>query len=123
MLSNNGNFDPRGQVSKLDLAYTLVQVLGLEATAKAFDSSQDIVVDYRGQTVVLADQDTIPAQFKGYVQTAINYGLLNVQFGVEQGPFDLEPQLTAHFAPATSITRAHFALLAGRLYSNYYELL
>ncbi|MDN7125299.1 S8 family serine peptidase [Pseudidiomarina sp. 1APP75-32.1] len=122
MLSNNGNFDPRGEVSKLDLAYTLVQVLGLEATAKAFDSSQDILVDYRGQTVVLADQDSIPAQMKGYVQTAINYGLLNVQFGIEQGPFDLEPQLTAHFAPATNITRAHYALLTGRLYSNYYEL-
>ncbi|WP_417665932.1 S8 family peptidase [Pseudidiomarina sp.] len=119
MLSNNGNFDPRGKVNKLDLAYSLVQTLGLESEALAFDPNQDIVVDYKGETIVLADQDAIPAHLKGYVQAALRYSLLNVRFSIEQGAFALEPSLQAHFNADTTITRAHFALTAGRLYSNY----
>lgn len=117
--STNGNFEPRGTVSKLDLAYTLVQVLGLEDVARSFDPEQDIVVNYRDDSIVLADQDEIPADRKGYVQLAIQLSLLNVDFTVEQGPFDLQPRLTASFSPGQEMTRAGYALTAGRLYSQY----
>lgn len=121
MRSNNGNFDPKGKVNKLDLAYSLVQALGLESEALAFDPNQDIVVDYKGEMIVLADQDLIPAHLKGYVQAAIRYSLLNVRFSIEQDAFALEPSLRAHFVPDSTITRAHYALTASRLYSNYYQ--
>lgn len=122
MLTNNGSFNPRGGVEKLDLAYSLVQTLGLEAQAQAFDSNSDITFDYRGETLVLADQHLIPAHLKGYVQTALDYSLLNVNFAVNQGPFDLEPQLEVRFAPTTEISRAGFAVTIGRLFSNYYGM-
>ncbi|RUO56978.1 S8 family peptidase [Pseudidiomarina homiensis] len=122
MLTQNGSFDPNGSVNKLDLAYSLVQTLGLQAEAEAFASNADIVFDYQGQTLVLADQHLIPAHLKGYVQTALNYSLLNVNFTVNQGPFDLEPQLEVRFAPSTTLSRAGFAVTMGRLYSNYYGM-
>lgn len=120
---NANGFDGRGKVSKLDLAYMLVTALGLQDEAKAFNPEQDVIVDYRGEQAVLKDQDKIPAHLKGFVQLAINYSLLNVQFGIEQGTFDLEPRLTAEFLPNETISRARFAVIAGRFYSNYLEAL
>lgn len=116
---NSNGFDGKGHVSKLDLAYMLVTALGLQDEAKSFASDQDIIVDYQGEQIVLQDQEQIPSHLRGFVQLAINYSLLNVQFGIEQGPFDLEPTLTATFTPNEAISRAHYALTAGRFYSNY----
>jgi serine protease AprX len=121
MLSEGGNFAPKGRVSKLDIAYSLVQVLGLESTATAFDPNDDIVVDYKGQTIVLSDQDSIPEDMKGYVQLAIQLSLLNVNFGLVQGEFDLTPQLTAAFDPSYKVTRAEYAVTAGRFYGQYFQ--
>jgi len=121
MLSDGGNFAPRGRVNKLDLAYSLVQVLGLETVATDFDANNDITIDYKGQTIVLADQDSIPDDMKGYVQVAIQLSLLNVNFGLVQGQFDLTPQLTANFDPGYKVTRAEYAVTAGRFYTQYFQ--
>ena len=121
MLSEGGNFSPRAHVDKLELAYSLVQVLGLESFAKAFDTDKDITVDYNGQSVVVADLDDIPDKMKGYVQAAIQLSLLNVKFTVVQGQFDLTPQLTATFSPDLEVTRAEYALTAGRLFGQYFQ--
>ncbi len=119
----NDSFDGRSSVSKLDLAYMMVTALGLQEQAEAFGAEQDIIVDYRGQQVVLQDQNNIPAHLRGYVQLAINYSLLNVRFSIEQDPFALEPTLSAAFLPAETISRARYAVIAGRYYSNYLESL
>ena len=87
--------------------------------ATDFDPTSDITVDYRGETIVLSDQDAIPAELKGYVQAAINLSLINVEFDIEQGAFGLEPTLTATFTPDAKISRVHYAVLAGRLYDYY----
>jgi serine protease AprX len=121
MLSDSGNFAPGGRVNKLDLAYSLVQVLGLESVATDFDPNTDITVNYKGQTIVLADQDSIPDDMKGYVQAAIQLSLLNVNFGLVQGPFDFTPQLTANFDPSYKVTRAEYAITAGRFYTQYFQ--
>jgi serine protease AprX len=121
MLSESGDFSPNGRVTKLDLAYNLVQVLGLEEAALAFDANDDIIVDYKGQSIVLEDQDNIPAHMKGYVQIALQLSLLNVNFGVVQGEYDLMPQLTASFKPGYKVTRAEYAVTAGRLYGQYFH--
>ncbi|NMH61380.1 S8 family peptidase [Alteromonas ponticola] len=121
MLERNGNLAPYGRIKKLEMAYSLVQLLGMQSLAEAFDPNDDIVVDYKGQQIVLSDQHDIPAEMKGYVQAAINLSLLNVEFGVEQGGFSLEPTLTASFAPDTKISRAHYAVIASRLFTQYFE--
>lgn len=121
MLSDGGNFSPKARVDKLELAYSLVQVLGLESFAKAFDTDEDITVDYNGQSVVVTDLDNIPDNMKGYVQAAIQLSLLNVKFTVVQGEFDLTPQLTATFSPDFEVTRAEYALTAGRLFGQYFQ--
>jgi serine protease AprX len=122
MLSKNEEFAHNGRVSKVDLAYSLVQILGLESTAKAFDpETDDITVDYNGQTIVLADQDSIADDMKGYVQLAIKHSLLNVHFDVTQGTYDLMPQLNASFGGNYKVTRAEYALTAGRLFGQYFQ--
>lgn len=68
--SVDGSADPFASVTKLDIAYSLVQMLGLEEAALSFDPNADIVVDYSGEQIVLEDQDSIPADMKGYVQLA-----------------------------------------------------
>jgi serine protease AprX len=121
MLSEGGNFAPNGRVNKLDLAYSLVQILGLESVATAFDPNDDIIVEYSGQTIVLEDQNDIPDNMKGYVQVAIQLSLLNVKFDVVNNPFNVTPQLTAIFTPGYSVTRAEYALTAGRLFGQYFQ--
>ena len=119
--SENGSADPFASVTKLDIAYSLVQMLGLEEAALSFDPNADIVVDYNGEQIVLEDQDSIPADMKGYVQLALTLSLINAEFGVEQSPFSITPTITASFAPDTVITRAHYAVLASRFFAQYFE--
>jgi serine protease AprX len=120
LLTIDGNPKPFGKVHKIDMAYSLVQMLGLQHVATSFDPQNDIIVDYRGQQLVLADQASIADEMKGYVQLAVNLSVVNVKFGIEQGQYDLEPTLTAHFEPSQTVTRAHYAVLATRLYLHYY---
>ncbi|WP_343862502.1 S8 family peptidase [Aliiglaciecola litoralis] len=121
MLNQGGDFDPKGRVTKLDLAYSLVQVLGMEDAALAFDVNSDITVDYKGQSIVLADQNSIPEHLKGYVQVALELSLLNVNYGLEQGPYDLMPTLTATFNPDYRVSRGEYAITAGRLSAQYFQ--
>ncbi|MEQ5809265.1 S8 family serine peptidase [Alteromonas sp. NFXS44] len=110
-----------GTYKRLDAAYSFVQMLGLQDVATAFDPADDIIVEYKGEQIVLADQDSIPDELKGYVQLAITLSLVNVEFGLTQGQFDLTPSLTASFDPDGMITRAHYAVLASRFFTQYYQ--
>ncbi len=121
LYSEDGSANPFGVMSKLDTAYAMVQMLGLESVATSFDPDADIIVDYSGEQIVLADQDQIPAELKGYVQLAITMSLINVSFGTEQSPFSVTPTLTASFDPESTVTRAHYAVLSSRLFTQYYE--
>ncbi|MBD3654251.1 S8 family serine peptidase [Kangiella sp.] len=117
VMSANGNmFNPNAGVNKIDVAYSLVQSLGLEELANSF--SGDITAIFGADRVVLEDQDMIPAELKGYVQLALDLGILNVQFSVEQGMFELEPTIKAHFNPYDQMTRGGFAVAITRFYST-----
>ncbi|WP_234996225.1 S8 family serine peptidase [Pseudidiomarina planktonica] len=98
------------------LAYSLVQSLGLESAAKSFDPAQDVQVVVFDQVVTLSDSDNIAPELKGYVQVALHMGLLNAQIKVEQDAFDLEPTLTATFAPERHFSRAELAKAVTRLH-------
>ncbi len=119
MLTAGNKFRPNDEVSRVELAYSLVQSLGLQEQAEAF--SGDITVDYNGQSVPVLDQDQIPEHLRGYVQLALDLSIIGVSFKVEQGPFDLQPTLVAYFEPGNSVSRAEYAVLIGRFYDSYYQ--
>ncbi|MGS2719575.1 S8 family serine peptidase [Paraglaciecola aestuariivivens] len=103
-------FGTNDKVSKQALAYSLVQSLGLQSEAQAFDPEQQLTAVVFGQTIPVVDSDQISDELKGYVQHALALGLLKVTVEVQQGPFDLEPTLVAYFAPHASVTRGETAV-------------
>ncbi len=115
MLGNGSSFDPKGQVSKLDAAYSLMQSLGLEGVDSSFDG-ENLTAIYNDQRIVLSDQDQIPADLKHYVQHALDRGILGVNFSVVQDPYELEPTIIAHFNPQALLSRADFAAAMSRYY-------
>ncbi|MEG3191378.1 S8 family serine peptidase [Lysobacter sp. D1-1-M9] len=114
---SNGAFRPNDSVSRLSLAYSLVQSLALQDEALAFDG--ELTAFYMGQRIPVEDASSIPASLRGYVQLALDLGLINARFALTQGPFDLEPTLQAYFDPAKSVTRAAYAVAAGRYMTHY----
>ncbi|WP_341501931.1 S8 family serine peptidase [Gallaecimonas sp. GXIMD4217] len=114
-----GRFGPGGQVERSLLAYSLIQSLGLEAQAQ--DAPEQLHVDHLGQAVPVVDSDSIPAQWRGHVQLALDLGLLAPRFAVEQGPFELTPTLKAYFEPAGVVSRGDFAAAAVRLQARYLD--
>ena len=113
----NGKFLPNEGVNRLQLAYAFVQALGLQNEALAFNGTLSVSVD--GKRIPIEDAASIPANLRGYVQGALDAGLINARFTVTQGPFDLQPVLHAWFDPTKGVTRAAYAVSAGR-YSGQY---
>ncbi|MFD1864320.1 S8 family serine peptidase [Planococcus chinensis] len=117
-LRGGGAFDPKGSVTKADLAYSLVQSLGLQEEAENFTG--DITVQYKDERISISDQADIPAHLKGYVQVALDLNILNAQFTVNQGKYDLKPTINASFAPAQQVTRGDFAVAFSRYYGAFF---
>jgi subtilisin family serine protease len=109
----NGKFVPNGGVSRADLAYSLVQSLGLQDVARQFNG--ELTVRYNDTRIPLEDAASVPAELRGYVQLALDLPVMNAYFTLEQGPFDLVPKIKARFRPAEAVTRAGFAS-----YMNHY---
>lgn len=93
------SFNPNGNVNRAELAYSLVQSLGLQWAAEEI-GEEDVTVVYNGERIAVEDSDEIPSAFKAYVQIAIDLNILNVTFSLEQGPYDLEPVVKAEFNSA-----------------------
>ena len=115
----NGSFKPSQNVTRLDLAYALVQGLALQAEAEAFSGEMSAFFD--GRRVPLMDAGSIPAHLRGHVQLALDSGLINARFALKQGPFDLQPTLVAYFDPNLGVTRAAYAVAAGRYLAQYQQ--
>ena len=113
----NGAFVGDGTVSRADLAYSLVAALGLHDAAKGYTGAVSAIYD--GKRVVLDDSNAIPADLRGYVQLALDAGLLNARFRLTQGRFDLTPTVHAAFGPGEAVTRADYAVAAVRLLGVY----
>ena len=114
--SSGGAFSGGSAVSRLDVAIALVKSLGQDDAAKAL-AGTDVTVSYNGQTLTLADESQIPAADRGYVQIALNRGLLQAYYTSTQSPYALTPTVTVNFKPTASVTRAMLAvsLLSTRL--------
>jgi len=108
MRASGSTFNPAGNISRLDLAVALVRALGLDAEAKA-KAGSPVTVTYSGQTLTITDNADIPPAMRGYVQFALDKGILQAYFTLEQGPFDLQPTLKARVTPNDPTTRAWMA--------------
>ena len=109
MMSASGStFNPGGVTSRLDLAVALVRALGFDADAKSKAGSV-VTVTYSGQTLTLDDNASIPLALRGYVQDALDRGILQATFTLTQGPFELQPTLHASVKPNDPNTRAFMA--------------
>lgn len=109
MMSASGTtFNPNGSVKRIEIAVALVRALGLDAEAKAKAGSV-VTVTYNGQVIALSDNADIPAALRGYVQFALDKGILQATFSLEQGPFDFTPTLKARVNPNSLMTRAFMA--------------
>lgn len=118
-LDANGNFNPNGEVNRAELAYTLVQALGLEKQAKEFTG--DVTVQYKDERIKLKDDASIPASLKGYVQVALDLNILNATFTVKQGPYDLVPTVEASFEPVKKVTRGDYAVAVTRYFQAWLQ--
>lgn len=120
LLDANGNFNPNGEVSRAELAFSLVQALGLEKQAKEF-SGDIVTVQYKDERIPVKDSASIPTPLKGYVQAALDLNILNAVFAVKQGPYDLEPTVEASFEPAKKVTRGDYAVAVTRYNQAWFQ--
>ncbi len=114
----DGKFSPNDSVTRAELAYTLVQNLGLQAEAVA-RNNDTLTVQYGSQRVAISDASDVPSHLRGYVQLALDLNILNAYFNVTQGPYDLQPKVTATFKPTAQVTRGDFAVAITRYYAGY----
>ncbi|HSS78922.1 MAG TPA: S8 family serine peptidase [Thermoanaerobaculia bacterium] len=108
MAAQGASFAADGTVTRTDLAVALVKALGLDAAAQA-KAGTDVTATYNGQTVVVSDEADIPAALRGYVQLALDRGILNATFSFQQGPNDFQPLLVATVGPTNPVTRSFLA--------------
>jgi serine protease AprX len=113
----NGQFNGTGTVNRAELAYSLVGALGLHGVASGYTG--DVFATFDGERIKLSDSNAIPSALRGYVQLALDAGLLNARFALAQGPFDLEPTVSASFSPGETVTRGAYAVAAVRLLDVY----
>jgi serine protease AprX len=119
MLKSDGSFGANDAVTRAELAYSLVQALGLQQEAMGF--SGNVTVLYKDVRVPLKDATNIPSHLKGYVQLALDLNILNATFSVKQGPYDLQPTLEAVFQPEKKVTRGDYAVAVTRYYQAWFN--
>lgn len=118
--AGSGTFGPNNTINRAELAYTIVQALGLQDYAESLQGGT-MTVDANGQTVEIEDAASIPAALRGHVQAALNLNLINAFFYLQQGPYDLTPTLHADFRPAQLISRAEFAVIITRTFEQWQQ--
>jgi serine protease AprX len=118
--TGSGVFSPDASVDRVQLAYALVQSLGLEDEALA-RNGLEVTVQYKDERLPIEDASEIPAGLEGYVQVALDMNLVNAFFTLTQGPTDLEPTIHATFEPMKKVTRADYTVGMTRFYAAYLQ--
>jgi len=113
----SGKFLPDNAVTRVQVAYSLVQALGLQDLAVAYTGT--LSVSYEGKRIPIEDVASIPVNLRGYVQGALDAGILNARFTLTQGPYDTTPTIHAYFDPSKGVTRAAYAVAIGRYATQY----
>lgn len=118
MRTSGTTFNPGGSVNRLDVAYSLVQSLGMESNAKA-GAGAALTVQYGTQRIAIDDSADVPADLRGYAQLALDLNILNATFFLTQGPYDLQPTIHAKLEPSKKITRGTYAVYVSRFLSAF----
>ncbi|MDQ1590451.1 MAG: serine protease AprX [Pyrinomonadaceae bacterium] len=107
MSATGTNFNPNGQVSRLDLAVAFVRALGLDAEAKQMAGT-----NVTSGGITLSDNAQIPTALRGYAQLAIDRGFLEVYPAeikqIAPGQFVALPG--PRVEPSNNLTRAALAV-------------
>lgn len=111
-------FSPKRSIRRVDLAFALVQSLGLESEAAA-RNSDTVTVQYGDSRIPIDDALDIPADLRGHVQLALDLNILNAYFTLTQGPYDLQPTVHATFKPLQTVTRGDYAVAVTRFFTTY----
>ncbi len=101
-------FEPAALINRAQLAYSLGQALGQEATASAF--AEAVQYDNDGVLIPVVDIDTVPADLHGYIQYALSAGLI--------APDIIDGQ--AYFRPDQAVRRGEYAVAAVRASEAYF---
>ncbi len=108
MTVSGTQFSASSRVKRIEVAVALVKALGMDAQAQAL-AGTDVTATYNGQSVVVSDESQIPSALRGYVQIALNRGILNAYFSTQQSANQFQPTLTATIKPNDFVTRSFFA--------------
>ncbi|HEY6189055.1 MAG TPA: S8 family serine peptidase [Pyrinomonadaceae bacterium] len=107
MSAAGSSFNPTGTVSRVEMAVALVRALGLDTEARA-KANTPVIDPTTGQALI--DNAQIPNELRGYVQIALDKGLLEAyQASVEQTPLGLVAKPGPRVEPNNTITRAQLA--------------
>lgn len=101
-------FDAGAAVTREQVAYALIQAMGLQARAESHDGAALTAPDADGNPVPVADADEVDPALRGHVQEALNLGILDAE--IEGGQ--------ARIAPRAAVTRAQYAAFAMRAYAT-----
>jgi serine protease AprX len=126
MLTGGTKFSANNEVTREEIAYSLIQSLGLENEAKERSKnleSNPFVVYYGNQKIVIEDSAAFTPALRGYVQLAFELNILSVEdYFADNMVYKLkdgEVSFHANFEPTKAITRAEYAAFANRAYNVY----
>lgn len=105
--NKNGAFNALGAVSRAELAYSLVQSLGLQAPAAG--QTTPVTFTANGSTYTVEDAANLSAIDKWYVQQALNIGMFSVTYKLAN---ENSPTVVALFRPADAAKRFEYASAA-----------
>jgi serine protease AprX len=110
---SNGKFLPDATVTRVSAAYSLVQAMAMEKEATSFAGTVTAFYAPSATRVPVLDAANIAPSLRGYVQYAIDLGLLDVKFATVGG------STVAYFEPGKGLTRAQYAVAAARFSSVF----
>jgi len=99
-------FEPDDEASRTQLAYSLVQSLGLQGVARAFAEDATAAVTYMDDDntrIPVVDLGAVPRELHGYIQYALDLNL------VRPTVVDSGTGRVARFEPSRPVTRAEYA--------------
>jgi len=106
MSASGSNFNPTGNIIRLDLAVAFVRALGHDEAARALANTNVTV-----NGVIISDNSQIPGAMRGYVQLAINKGLLETFEAqvIQTGPGQFTVLPGPRVEPNNTVTRGTLA--------------
>jgi serine protease AprX len=122
MGTSGTTFGPSAQVNRLEQAVAMVRALRLDKDARALAGTTVTAVTSAGARQPLTDNADIPSSLRGYVQIALDHGLM-LAFPAEirqTGPGQFIALPGPRFEPTTLVRRSAFAASMTKLIAEMF---